>query len=101
MEIADVRGDRGNVNLMALNKLPPFDLSSLDFFEKADNGADDVGLLDGVPRNNGSNGRICGVEMGGSGDSGRCRISGETTMSSTSNSSSSSKNEWALSVDIE
>jgi len=66
MDIADVRGERGKENLMELNKLPPFDLSSFVFFEKT---GDDVGLLqDEVPRNKenaGRRGRGCGVEMGG------------------------------------
>jgi len=49
IDIADARGDRGNANLMELNRLPPFDLSSLDFFEKAEDGVGAVVLLDDVP----------------------------------------------------
>jgi hypothetical protein len=72
IDIADARGERGKANLMELNKLPPFDLSSFAFFEKTEEGADDVGLLHDEPRNKenaGRRGRGCGVEMGGDGDS--------------------------------
>jgi hypothetical protein len=68
---ADARGERGNANLMELNKLPPFGLSSLDFLGKAEDEVDDVELPDDVPGNKanaGRNGRGCGAEMGGGGD---------------------------------
>jgi hypothetical protein len=70
-DIADARGERGKANLMELNRPAPFDLSSFDFFERAE-GADDVGLLHDDPRNKenaGRSGRGCGMEMGGGGDS--------------------------------
>src|ERR1700730_2602431 len=53
IDIVRIRGDRGNANLMEVKRLP-FDLSSLDFFENAEDGGDDVGLLDDddVPVNN-------------------------------------------------
>lgn len=105
IDIADARGERGNANLMELKRLPPFDLSSVDFFENAEDGADDVGLLDDDdPRNNenaGGSGRGWGAETGGDGVSGRNWVSGETIISSASNSSSSSNIELALSVDID
>jgi hypothetical protein len=100
-DITDARGERGNANLMELNKLPPFDLSSPDFFEKADDGAREVGLLDDVPRNKenvGGSGRGCGVDMGASD---QYWTSGEIIMSSTSKLSLSSGTDLVLSVDNE
>jgi len=75
IDIADARGERGNANLMELNRLPPFDLSSPDFFEKAGDVVDDVVLLDDDPRNKenaGGGGRGCGMEIGGDCDSDQC-----------------------------
>jgi len=98
----DVRGERGKANLMELNKLAPFDLSSLDFFEELEDDEDEVVVLDD-PRNNEKAGIRCrcwGVDTGIS-DVGQYCMSGDTIMSSTSNSSSSSNIELALDVDIE
>jgi hypothetical protein len=70
IDIAEARGERGNANLMELNRLP-FGLSSTDLFENAEEGPEDVELPDDVPGNNenaGISGRGCGAEMGGGGD---------------------------------
>jgi len=98
-EIKDVRGERGNANLIEWNKLAPFDLSSDDFFEEFEDD-DEAVVLDDDPRNSENAGSRCRCWGVGRSDVGQC-MSGDTIMSSMSNSSSGSNTELALEVDIE
>jgi hypothetical protein len=58
-DIMDVRGERGNANLIELNKLTPFDLSSLDFFDELEDDEDEAVVLDDDPRNKEKAGMTC------------------------------------------